>query len=89
MNAAFLVLSLVAADSNSFIRTNQVGYLPGSPKIAVVCSLDSASFPPSRSATRATAACSAARRRRPARSRPAARRFDSISPRCGAKARIA
>ncbi|MDQ3082455.1 MAG: glycoside hydrolase family 9 protein [Gemmatimonadota bacterium] len=44
MDAAFLVLSLVAADSNSFIRTNQVGYLPGSPKIAVICSLDSTSF---------------------------------------------
>ncbi|MCR4341283.1 MAG: glycoside hydrolase family 9 protein [Gemmatimonadaceae bacterium] len=44
MNGAFLFLSLVAADSNSFIRTNQVGYLPDAPKIAVICSLDSASF---------------------------------------------
>ena len=31
--------SLVAADSTSFIRVNQVGYLPDAPKVAVVCSL--------------------------------------------------
>ena len=31
-----------AADSVSFIRVNQVGYLPDAPKVAVVCSLDSA-----------------------------------------------
>src|SRR5207253_5667818 len=34
----------LASDSSSFIRTNQVGYLPDAPKIAVICSLDSASF---------------------------------------------
>ena len=34
----------VAADTSSFIRINQVGYLPDAPKIAVVCSLDSAAF---------------------------------------------
>ena len=44
MNFALLFLSLFAADSNSFIRTNQVGYIPGAPKIAVICSLDSTSF---------------------------------------------
>ena len=31
-----------ATDSTTFIRVNQVGYLPDAPKIAVVCSLDSA-----------------------------------------------
>ncbi len=31
----------VAPDSTTFIRVNQVGYLPDAPKIAVVCSLDS------------------------------------------------
>jgi endoglucanase len=35
-------LALAAADSSSFVRVNQLGYLPTSPKIAVVCSLDSA-----------------------------------------------
>ncbi|MGI8617508.1 MAG: glycoside hydrolase family 9 protein [Gemmatimonadaceae bacterium] len=39
-----MLLAVLAADTNSFIRTNQVGYLPDSPKIAVICSLDSASF---------------------------------------------
>ncbi|MEX2326073.1 MAG: glycoside hydrolase family 9 protein, partial [Gemmatimonadaceae bacterium] len=34
----------MAPDSNSFIRTNQVGYLPDAPKVAVICSLDFASF---------------------------------------------
>ncbi|HYC51491.1 MAG TPA: glycoside hydrolase family 9 protein, partial [Gemmatimonadaceae bacterium] len=37
-----LLLALaVAADSTSFIRVNQVGYLPGATKVAVVCSLES------------------------------------------------
>src|SRR6476646_6407942 len=31
-----------AADSTTFIRVNQVGYLPDAPKVAVACSLDSA-----------------------------------------------
>jgi hypothetical protein len=30
------------ADSTTFIRVNQVGYLPDAPKVAVACSLDSA-----------------------------------------------
>ena len=34
------VLALVA-DSTTFIRVNQVGYLPDAPKVAVACSLDS------------------------------------------------
>jgi hypothetical protein len=34
------LLALVA-DSTTFIRVNQVGYLPDAPKVAVVCSLDS------------------------------------------------
>ena len=38
------MLATLAADTNSFIRTNQVGYLPDAPKIAVICSLDSTSF---------------------------------------------
>jgi endoglucanase len=40
---AFLsyLLAVAAADSTSFIRVNQVGYLPDAPKTAVVCSLDS------------------------------------------------
>jgi endoglucanase len=44
MNSALLLLSLLAPDTNSFIRTNQVGYLPDAPKVAVICSLDSTSF---------------------------------------------
>ena len=37
-----IALALAAlADSSTFIRVNQVGYLPDAPKIAVVCSLDS------------------------------------------------
>ncbi|MEX2154896.1 MAG: glycoside hydrolase family 9 protein [Gemmatimonadaceae bacterium] len=36
------ILLALAADSTSFIRVNQVGYLPDAPKVAVVCSLDSA-----------------------------------------------
>ena len=35
-----LILALIA-DSTSYIRVNQIGYLPDAPKIAVVCSLDS------------------------------------------------
>jgi endoglucanase len=31
-----------AADSTTFIRVNQVGYLPDAPKVAIACSLDSA-----------------------------------------------
>jgi endoglucanase len=31
----------LASDSTSFIRVNQVGYLPDAPKVAVICSLDS------------------------------------------------
>src|SRR3954469_10107187 len=34
-----------AADSVSFIRYNQVGYLPDAPKVAVLCSLDSTITP--------------------------------------------
>lgn len=34
------LLLAAAADSTSFIRFNQVGYLPDAPKVAVVCSLD-------------------------------------------------
>jgi endoglucanase len=30
-----------ACDSSSFIRVNQVGYLPEAPKVAVLCTLDS------------------------------------------------
>jgi endoglucanase len=33
--------SAAGADSTSFIRFNQVGYLPDAPKIAVLCTLDS------------------------------------------------
>jgi hypothetical protein len=44
MFPAFLLAIAAAADSSSFIRTNQVGYLPDAPKIAVICSLDSATF---------------------------------------------
>ena len=37
---AFLALfQVAAADSTSFVRVNQVGYLPDAPKVAVVCSL--------------------------------------------------
>jgi hypothetical protein len=42
--AAILILlaaSAARADSTSFIRANQVGYLPDAPKVAVVCALDS------------------------------------------------
>jgi hypothetical protein len=28
-----------AADSSAFVRVNQIGYLPSSPKVAVVCAL--------------------------------------------------
>ena len=34
------LLLAALADSTSFIRVNQVGYLPDAPKVAVVCSLD-------------------------------------------------
>jgi endoglucanase len=36
-----LIAVLAAADSTTFIRANQVGYLPDAPKVAVACSLDS------------------------------------------------
>lgn len=39
--ALLLALAVAAADSTTFIRVNQVGYLPDAPKAAVVCSLDS------------------------------------------------
>ena len=36
------LLALAAfSDSTTFIRVNQVGYLPGAPKVAIACSLDS------------------------------------------------
>ena len=47
LGPATLVLPLLLAassahsDSSTFIRVNQVGYLPDAPKVAVVCSLDS------------------------------------------------
>ena len=44
MSPAFLIALAAAADTSSFIRVNQVGYLPDAPKVAVVCSLDSAAF---------------------------------------------
>ena len=37
----FALLVAGVVDSTSFIRFNQVGYLPDAPKVAVVCSLDS------------------------------------------------
>jgi endoglucanase len=37
-----LALAITHADSTSFIRVNQVGYLPDAPKVAVMCTLDSA-----------------------------------------------
>jgi endoglucanase len=40
--AMLLAASTAHADSTSFIRVNQVGYLPDAPKVAVVCTLDSA-----------------------------------------------
>jgi endoglucanase len=38
-----LVLAMMVgrADSTSFVRVNQVGYLPDAPKVAVMCTLDS------------------------------------------------
>ncbi len=39
-----LLLFFAQTEATSFIRTNQVGYLPDASKIAVICSLDSASF---------------------------------------------
>jgi endoglucanase len=39
-----LLLAVAWSDSTSFIRVNQVGYLPDAPKVAVICSLDSARF---------------------------------------------
>jgi endoglucanase len=46
MIAPFARLALAAAvhhaDSSSFIRANQIGYLPDAPKVAVLCTLDSA-----------------------------------------------
>src|SRR6266567_6843141 len=43
MSALFALVALAtfAADSTHFIRINQVGYLPGAPKVAVFCALDS------------------------------------------------
>ena len=42
----YQILALIGAlsDTTSFIRVNQVGYLPDAPKVAVVCSVDSASI---------------------------------------------
>jgi endoglucanase len=34
-------MTMARADSTSFIRVNQVGYLPDAPKVAVMCTLDS------------------------------------------------
>jgi hypothetical protein len=42
LTPALALLALAAADSSSFVRINQLGYLPDAPKVAVVCSLDSA-----------------------------------------------
>jgi endoglucanase len=39
-----LLLALAVPDSVSFIRVNQVGYLPQAPKVAVVCSLQPVSI---------------------------------------------
>lgn len=39
------LIGALAADSVSFIRVNQVGYLPDAPKIAVVCSLEPVEIP--------------------------------------------
>src|SRR5438128_470637 len=36
-----IVSSPARGDSTSFIRVNQVGYLPDAPKVAVLCTLDS------------------------------------------------
>ena len=44
MIIAVALAAVAAVDSSSYIRVNQVGYLPAAPKIAVICSLDSASF---------------------------------------------
>jgi endoglucanase len=40
-----LALLITAVDSTSFIRANQVGYLPDAPKVAVLCTLDSTVVP--------------------------------------------
>src|SRR5687768_15199984 len=42
MRFLFLASLLSPADSTTFMRVNQVGYLPEAPKVAVACSLDSA-----------------------------------------------
>jgi hypothetical protein len=42
MIIALLASLLAPAESSTVIRVNQVGYLPGAPKVAVACSLDSA-----------------------------------------------
>ena len=40
MHPSLLLASVLAAtDSVAFIRVNQLGYLPASPKVAVVCAL--------------------------------------------------
>jgi len=44
MTVLIALAGLFTADSTSFIRVNQIGYLPDAPKVAVVCSLDSASI---------------------------------------------
>ena len=36
-----IAMVIAASDSTTFIRINQVGYLPDAPKVAVACSLDS------------------------------------------------
>src|SRR4051812_11691026 len=42
MLTTLLTALLATADSSTFVRVNQVGYLPDAPKVAVACSLDSA-----------------------------------------------
>jgi hypothetical protein len=44
MLAAVALAISGATDPSSFIRINQVGYLPDARKVAVICSLDSATF---------------------------------------------
>ena len=41
LSVALLTARLLTNDSTSFVRINQLGYLPDAPKVAVVCSLDS------------------------------------------------
>jgi len=44
MSLLSLLASIVVADSAHVIRVNYAGYLPDAPKVAVLCSLDSARF---------------------------------------------